>query len=143
MGFIPDSVPVFAGAFVISRDGRILCQLRDDKPEIRFPGFWTASPGGHLEKGEDPYDAIRRELREEFEIEVEGLLQLATFVEPAGEESGVYHIFRADLATPLAEVRCNEGQRAEFYTPEDALNLKLHPLSKTILTELLTIIEKR
>jgi len=55
---------VVAGIMV--RDGRILiCRRRPDQPH---PLKWEF-PGGKVEAGESPEDALRRELREELGIE--------------------------------------------------------------------------
>lgn len=86
-----------------------------------------------MEPGETPDEAILRELREEFEIEVAGLKPLLTHVENAGQYCGVYYAFRADLATPVAEVKCNEGVRVEFFRPEQALEFPQHPVSLIFL----------
>lgn len=131
-GNVPN-IPIYAGAVVTCPGGRVLCQLRDDKPGIQFPGFWTCSPGGHVEQGEPPHLAILRELREEFEIEVTGLRQLLTLTEHDYNVRGVYHAFTARLVTPVEQVRCNEGQCASFFRPEEILQLlKLHPVSLKI-----------
>lgn len=125
-------LPVYAGAVVTDPKGRILCQLRDDKQGICFPGYWTCSPGGHVESGEIPRDAIVRELREEFEIEVAELEPLTILREVDEGVRGTYHAFTAKLVTPSEQVRCNEGQRACFFEPKAVLELKLHPVSRKI-----------
>jgi 8-oxo-dGTP pyrophosphatase MutT (NUDIX family) len=53
----------------VEGDGYLL-QLRDSKPEIWYPGRWGLF-GGAIEPGEDPLDALKRELREELELEIE------------------------------------------------------------------------
>lgn len=53
----------------VEGDGYLL-QLRDSKPEIWYPGRWGLF-GGAIEPGEDPVDALKRELREELELEIE------------------------------------------------------------------------
>ena len=131
----PSVSPVFAGAVVIASDGRILCQLRDNKPDIIYPGYWSCTPGGHVEEGELPQDAIVRELFEEFEIKIAGLKQLATLVEMEGDISGTYHAFSANLASPMDQIVCNEGIKAEFFSIDDAIKLPQHPVSKKILFE--------
>ncbi len=128
----PD-LPVYSGAIVSDPEGNILCQLRDDKPGILFPGYWTCSPGGHVEAGEAPEKAILRELREEFEIEVTDLQPLKKLIRKEGYAPGIYHSFTANLATPLSQVKCNEGQRAEFFHPDAIKSLRVHPVSLDFL----------
>lgn len=129
--------PVFAGAVIVAPDGRILCQLRDDKPGIICPGCWSSTPGGHVEPGEEPAAAIVRELYEEFEVRVKDLRRLVTFVETDGEFAGTYHAFTGRLAIPLEDVKCHEGVRVAFFPAGDALTLRQHPTSRKILLEYL------
>lgn len=49
-----------------------LMQLRDSRPDIWYPGRWNLF-GGAVEPGEEPVAALRRELREELELEFETL----------------------------------------------------------------------
>jgi 8-oxo-dGTP diphosphatase len=53
---------------VIVRDGRILCAQRGSDGAL--PGKWEF-PGGKIEHGESPHDALVRELAEELLCEVE------------------------------------------------------------------------
>ena len=62
------TVPVFTevAAAVIERPGEfLLAQRPEGKP---YPGYWEF-PGGKIEAGEHPRDALVRELREELGIE--------------------------------------------------------------------------
>jgi 8-oxo-dGTP pyrophosphatase MutT (NUDIX family) len=53
-----------AGIFLLTHDRRLVLQLRDNKPDIHYPGMIT-SFGGGAEPGETPVICALRELREE------------------------------------------------------------------------------
>lgn len=54
-------------AAALIRDGLLLAAQRSSPPELA--GQWEL-PGGKVEDGESPEDALRRELREELGIEI-------------------------------------------------------------------------
>ena len=58
-----------AAIVVVDRE-RYLMQLRDDIPNIWYPGHWGLF-GGAVDAGEDEIAALRRELREELELELQ------------------------------------------------------------------------
>jgi ADP-ribose pyrophosphatase YjhB (NUDIX family) len=74
------SAPAVA-AIVVDDDGRILLARRALEPDA---GKWD-TPGGFLDEGEDPKNAIRRELCEEAGLEVEPGEFLGAFVDTYGE----------------------------------------------------------
>ncbi len=59
------------GALVIDSHGRVL--LGKKIGDSVYPGCWHA-PGGGIEEGEDPLQALQRELAEEIGIKVETTL---------------------------------------------------------------------
>ena len=59
--------PLIVSAGVVLRDGRVMICRRS--PEVHNGLKWEF-PGGKLEPGESPEDALKRELREELEIDV-------------------------------------------------------------------------
>lgn len=81
---------------MLHRDGRWLIQLRDEIPTIVAPGCWGLF-GGHLDPGETPEQALRRELLEEI-----------SWQPPAMELVMVHnihrrtaHVFLSELSIPL------------------------------------------
>ena len=67
-------VHVVAG--LISQGGQVLiCQRRADGP---FPLKWEF-PGGKVELVEEPYAALRRELKEELDIEIAGAEEISSY----------------------------------------------------------------
>ena len=58
------------GAIIRVESDGYLMQLRDSKPDIWYPGHWGLFGGG-VEADEDPMAALKRELREELELEIE------------------------------------------------------------------------
>ncbi len=74
----PLAVSDAAAAIIrVEPDGYLL-QLRDAKPEIWYPSCWALFGGG-VEPGEDPVMALKRELREELELDIEGAELFARF----------------------------------------------------------------
>jgi 8-oxo-dGTP pyrophosphatase MutT (NUDIX family)/GNAT superfamily N-acetyltransferase len=98
-------MPVEVALALLERDGRWLLQLRDDIATIVAPGCWGLF-GGHLDPGETPEQALRRELIEEIDWRVGELLFWFSHTNP----QRVAHFFRAPLTVPLEALRLQEGQ---------------------------------
>ena len=101
---------------MLEREGRWLMQLRDEISSIVAPGCWGLF-GGHLDPGETPEQALRRELLEEI-----------SWQPPALEPVMVHHIhrrtahvFRAELPIPLTQLQLLEGQDMALVSTEELL----------------------
>ena len=64
--------------FEVSAKAVLFNFARDKILLLHNPRGWWTTPGGHLEEGEQPIDAVRRELREELGLDFRGKLELKT-----------------------------------------------------------------
>ena len=99
---------------VLYRQGEFLSQLRDNIPGIAYPGCWGLF-GGHLEPGESPEIALKRELLEEI-----------GYAPPVVSEFGLYseshvirHVYAGELTVDLTQLDLKEGWDMGLLTPED------------------------
>jgi 8-oxo-dGTP pyrophosphatase MutT (NUDIX family) len=65
-------------ALLLHEDGRYIMQLRDAKDDIFYPAHWGCF-GGAIEPGEDPAQALQRELKEEIEYEIQQASRFTQF----------------------------------------------------------------
>ena len=56
-------------SFIVNDKNELLLVKRHDN-EIHCPGAWEI-PGGRLELGEDPFEALKRETKEETNLDIE------------------------------------------------------------------------
>lgn len=116
------------GAILLSENGEILLQQRDDKPDLRYAGYWTFF-GGAVEDGEHPEEAIRRELVEELELDDQPLTFWWAYECPVrtvpGEVVTINHMYYGTLSRPLEALTLHEGQAMRFFQPRAALALTL------------------
>jgi 8-oxo-dGTP pyrophosphatase MutT (NUDIX family) len=90
---------------MLEQEGRWLLQLRDDLAGIVAPGTWGLF-GGHLDPGESPEQALRRELQEEISW-CSGDLH---FWFSHSSPQRIAHFFRSGLPVPLEALQLLEGQ---------------------------------
>lgn len=111
-----------AGAILYNPQGRILIHQRDAKPGLIYPLHWTTL-GGRIEDGEQPDDAMRRELLEE--IELSPPLRFWRIFEHSypgtdGREVSVeQHVYIGPIDLPVSAIVLNEGQALGYFGPED------------------------
>lgn len=111
---------VDAAAAVIRLPGdRYLMQLRDQRPDIWYPGCWGCF-GGATDPGEDAFAALRRELMEEIELDVPEarlISRLEFDFAPLGLGKAWRAYFVVDIDDArLCTLRLHEGERMEALT---------------------------
>lgn len=116
----------FSGAKLAVFLGRnLLVILRDDKPEIPYPGHWDL-PGGGREGGESPVACALRETREEvgLVLQPENLVWSRAYRQP----HGLVWFYAAPLpAAAAGDIRFgDEGQGWALMAPQDYC---AHPLA--------------
>jgi 8-oxo-dGTP diphosphatase len=101
--------------------GHILLQHRTDDA-FRLPGYW-AFFGGGIEQGENPTEALRREIREELSYEVQGpKFFLAQKVRDEENDVTKYVFVEQYQDQPL---QLGEGQAMGWFSPEETHGLKM------------------
>ncbi|MEB3290070.1 MAG: NUDIX hydrolase [Leptolyngbya sp.] len=96
---------------ILYQGNRFLLQLRDDNPNILFPGCWGFF-GGHLEPGEDPTTAMRRELLEEIGYappEIHLFQRMET-------DQVIRHVFHGPLTVEVTALTLMEGWDLALWT---------------------------
>ena len=101
--------------------GHILLQHRTDDA-FRLPGYW-AFFGGGIEQGENPTEALRREIREELSYEVQGpKFFLAQKVRDEENDITKYVFVEKYQDQPL---QLGEGQAMGWFSPDETHELKM------------------
>lgn len=104
---------------------KILLFHRDNIPTIPDPNCWQF-PGGGIEEGETPLEAMKRELVEEVSY-VPDKLEFLTEIKRGDMTTYVYTAFVGDIEAKLFKIGKTEGQEIGFFTLEETLKLKLTP----------------
>ena len=126
------AIPASAGALVFDQAGRLLIL----KPTYKTG--WTI-PGGVMEAdGETPWDACRREVREECGIEVPGARLACVDFRPGrpGHPGGIRFLFDCGAVgdAALAAIRVQPEEVAEYrlVPVDDALALLRAPIRRRV-----------
>ena len=106
------SVHVVGAAIV--REGQILCARRS--ADMALPGKWEF-PGGKLEPGESPEQALRREISEELSVDVrvDKFVARGTHIHPQLEVILDVYICHLSDGEPTAE----EHDELRWLSPND------------------------
>jgi 8-oxo-dGTP pyrophosphatase MutT (NUDIX family) len=97
--------PVEVAIAILYQDHQFLMQLRDNIPGIIYPGHWGFF-GGHLDPGETPEVAMRRELLEEIGYAPPTLTKFHSYLD---DPRVTRHVFHAPLTVAVETLELNEG----------------------------------
>ena len=114
-------------AAIILRDGQVFATQRGYG---EFQGWWEF-PGGKIESGESPKEALKREIREELdaEIEVGELLQTVEWDYPNFHLT--MHCFICSLISE--SLHLNEHEAATWLSSETLRTVKWLPADEILL----------
>ncbi len=99
---------------ILHSSERFLLQLRDNIPGIFYPGYWGFF-GGHIDSGETPEEAIKRELLEEIGYTPPWVSKFGCY----SDSQVLRHVFHAPLTVELDRLVLNEGWDMGLLTPEE------------------------
>ena len=117
-------------AAIIVRGGKVFATQRGYG---EWKGWWEF-PGGKMEDGESPVDALKREIREELdaEIEVGELLETVEWDYPAFHLT--MHCFICTLKSE--SLHLNEHEAAEWLTRETLHSVKWLPADEGLIEKI-------
>jgi len=125
------SAPVVVAAAVVIRDGCVLLTRRTEGQHLA--GLWEF-PGGKLEDGESPEEALVRECREECGIEVEVAEILDVTHHRYPEKDVLLLFYRCELRT--GEVRHLQVADHAWVAPPDLDRYPLPPADERVVARI-------
>jgi 8-oxo-dGTP diphosphatase len=123
-------------AIILENDkGEFLLYLRDNKPDIPFPGYWDLI-GGHVEEGETPEQALVREVKEELDIDLTEYRFYKKYICLTGDAyENTKYIYTGKINLPIEEITLLEGVRPQFFSREEIPDVKFANILKTIMMD--------
>lgn len=123
-------------AIILENDnGEFLLALRDNKPGIPFPNHWDLI-GGHVEEGETPEEALVREVKEELDIDLKEYSFFKIYECLTGDAyENTKYIYSGKINIPIEEVTLLEGERPQYFTREEILDVKFANIMKSIVLD--------
>jgi 8-oxo-dGTP diphosphatase len=121
---------------LVDPSGAVLLQHRDEDAVVS-PDQWSL-PGGHVEPGETPEEAARRELLEETGLTAGDLYPLWSGPRPYEEgfaHTVTVHVFRGATSARQEDVVRGEGRAMVFVPRDEVLDRELAVSSALVLSQ--------
>lgn len=113
---------------ILEKDGKFLL-VQEIKPAVK--GMWN-QPAGWLEVGENPIEAVKREVKEEtgFDFEPKNILGIYSLSKTRNEAGhhGVKIIFLGKISDEQGKHWEDEISEVKWFTPEEIENMDLATL---------------
>jgi 8-oxo-dGTP diphosphatase len=135
------------GAMVISSDDKVLLGLHDPDKGTSYAGYWVV-PGGGIDEGETPKQAICREMMEEAGLDIAQYpIEQLDFVDRTDEREKTLHDgervkakmsfleFRVRIDKPADQIPVIAGEefkQLEWVPIDDIPKIKLPPLTQEL-----------
>jgi len=118
-----DQIEIILRAVIMNNSKILLCQPLDKS--------YYYLPGGHLEKGEKLEDCLKRELKEEADVEVKSMKFLDLKEHFYNEHHEINLIYQVELTTKSPKnIVCQEDHFVFAWVELDKINsIKLLPLN--------------
>jgi 8-oxo-dGTP diphosphatase len=113
--------PMITVDAIIERDGKILMIKRKNEP---FKGAW-ALPGGFIEYNESAEDAVRREVKEETNMELSIKSLLGVYSKPGRDPRGHVISICYTGSAKGREKGGTDAADAAFFTTDEIKRLKI------------------
>lgn len=126
-----DYIGVGVGAVIINNEGKLFLAKRG-KNVSNEAGTWEF-PGGTVEFGEKLRDTIRREIKEEYDVEIEvgELLDVSDHIIPAEKQHWVAPTFLAKIKTGIPRiVEPDKCEAIGWFTIDEVEQMNLSIVSK-------------
>ena len=144
---IKKTLPVSIGIFWDGSEWDVISlwmQRRDDEEEGHFNGLWEF-PGGKIEEGESPLEAVVREVEEEVGIDIscEILIKFFGYYKVEYKDKNILlHVFLIDGNRDLLP---SDGYWVQFSEEECAQKIKKQtlPINENIINDILYFIRSR
>ena len=117
---------------ILYKKDEVLLQLRDDKPDIPFPNYWSLF-GGLIDEGETPEEALKREVKEEIRYNLKDFKQVHKGIRKEGDIEVEDNVFAAEIDCDISELKLTEGQALNFFPVKDLDKIKVMPKWKELI----------
>lgn len=121
-------------AAIIVKDGQVFATRRGYG---EWQGWWEF-PGGKMEAGETPQEALRREIREELEADIE----IGPFLDTVEWDYPAFHLtMHCFICTLVSEsLHLNEHEAASWLTGETLNSVKWLPADEGLIPKITAIL---